>query len=88
MSPDEKTLALAREYNLEFADDILAFARKVREEALAENALLVELAWGIIANASGGNWDLESKDWQTAAAKWRDDYHHSLKRDQPERESE
>ena len=34
----------------------------------------IELAWGIIANASGGNWDRESSDWQEAAARWRDTY--------------
>lgn len=34
----------------------------------------VETAWGIIANASGGNWDKESKDWKEAAERWRDQY--------------
>lgn len=32
----------------------------------------LELAWGIIANASGGDWEKQSKEWQDAAAKWRD----------------
>jgi len=34
-------------------------------------------AWGIIANAYGGNWDLASKasGWKAAAERWRDDYH-------------
>ena len=39
---------------------------------------LVEYAWGIIANASGSNWTLETEDWQKAAAKWRDQYHEYL----------
>lgn len=39
---------------------------------------LLELAWGIIANAGGGDWERESKEWQDAASKWRDCYHGSL----------
>ena len=34
----------------------------------------VELAWGIIANASGGDWTLEAVEWQTAAMRWRQNY--------------
>lgn len=33
---------------------------------------MLEMAWGLIANASGGNWSKESKEWQDAAAAWRD----------------
>jgi len=47
-----------------------AFAKRL----IVKNSLL-EMAWVIIANAGGGNWKKESKDWQEAAAKWRDDYH-------------
>jgi len=32
----------------------------------------LELAWGIIANASGGDWSKESQEWQDAANRWRD----------------
>lgn len=32
----------------------------------------VETAWGIIANAYGGNWGDASQEWQDAAARWRD----------------
>ena len=39
---------------------------------------LLEWAWSIIANAGSGNWELESKDWQEAAAKWRDEYHSTI----------
>jgi len=35
----------------------------------------LESAWGIIANAGGGDWKKEPKDWQTVAAKWRERYH-------------
>jgi DNA repair exonuclease SbcCD ATPase subunit len=35
---------------------------------------LLEVAWAIIANSCGGNWDMETPDWGKAAAKWRDEY--------------
>ena len=41
---------------------------------------LVEYACGIIANAGGGDWTKETKDWQEAAAKCRDQYHDYLRR--------
>lgn len=33
---------------------------------------LIELAWGLIANAGGGNWESESREWRQAAMKWRE----------------
>lgn len=39
---------------------------------------IVESAWGIIANAGGGDWTKESADWREAAGKWRDEYHARL----------
>lgn len=42
---------------------------------------MLEAAWGIIANAGGSNWELETSDWQEAAARWRDAYHRSLDAD-------
>lgn len=35
---------------------------------------LLESAWGIIANAGGGNWSTQSEEWQEAAARWRDNW--------------
>ena len=46
---------------------------------MREGTELLELAWGIIANAGGGDWDKESKKWQDAAIRWRDRYFNSLK---------
>lgn len=39
-----------------------------------------ELAWGLIANAYGGDWDLasEASGWKAAAELWRDKYHDNL----------
>lgn len=39
---------------------------------------MLEAAWGIIANAWGGNWALASDEWREAAARWRDEYHDVL----------
>ena len=39
---------------------------------LAEASDLLMLAWGVIANTGGGNWDTQSEDWKHAAARWRD----------------
>ena len=39
---------------------------------------LLEEAWALIANASGGNWNLETADWRAAAARFREKYHAEL----------
>ena len=38
----------------------------------------LEMAWVLIANANGGNWDLATDEWRTAAEKWRNRYHEFL----------
>ena len=56
----------------------LGLAREARDEAKGDAVAARELlkeAWGIIANAGGGNWGRESKEWQEAAAKFRDEFH-------------
>lgn len=35
----------------------------------------LEAAWGLIANAGGGDWQKESLEWREAAIRWRDRYH-------------
>lgn len=37
---------------------------------------MLEQAWGIIANAGGGNWDNETPEWRRAAERWRDEVFH------------
>jgi hypothetical protein len=32
----------------------------------------LEAAWGIIANAGGGDWTTQSAEWRDAATRWRD----------------
>lgn len=39
---------------------------------------MLEQAWGIIANAGGGNWELEAPDWQKAATRFRERWHNLL----------
>lgn len=61
--------------------DIAHEARTERDAALEREAKLLdlaEMAWGIIANAYGGNWDLSHPDWKQAAEKWRNQYHAAL----------
>lgn len=50
-----------------------------RAMPVAKAMSLLDLAWGLIANAGNGNWDTLSADWVQAAEKWRDEYHSILK---------
>ena len=38
----------------------------------------LELAWGLIANAGQGDWNIETKEWANAATKWRKNWHNIL----------
>ena len=42
--------------------------------ALAALRAALDMAWGIIANAGGGDWTKETEEWQAAAARWRDEH--------------
>lgn len=69
----EPMMALMRTYHsqeVDLADMALHHDSKVTEAC--------EVAWGIIANAGGGDWTTQTPEWQTAAARWRDDYWHPL----------
>jgi hypothetical protein len=35
----------------------------------------LEYAWGIIANAGGGDWNNETEEWTEAANRWRHTWH-------------
>lgn len=47
-----------------------------------------EAAWGLIANAWDGDWNLagEASGWKKAAGRWRDKYHKHLPQSTAERE--
>ncbi len=47
-------------------------------ERIKELELSEEVAWDLIANAYGGNWDLAPIKWRIAAKRWRDTYHVSI----------
>lgn len=34
-----------------------------------------EMLWVVLANVSGGDWTLQSKEWQKVARRWADNYH-------------
>jgi len=38
-----------------------------------------DMLWVVLANVSGGDWKLQSEEWQEAAIRWRDNYFSSLK---------
>lgn len=49
---------------------------------------LCDTAWGIIANAHGGDWDAADSEWHSAAERWRDEWHRLLDATKHEREME
>ena len=75
-----------------FCKDVLT--KQMAEVMLNEHAALkdaLELAWGIIANASDWNIDegdtpcgKKAKEWQNTAARWRDRYHALLTAEESE----
>lgn len=48
------------------------------QKILHESADLLMYAWGIIANASGGDWSFQNDEWRGAASKFREDFHKML----------
>ena len=50
----------------------------VLKDEIVKLGNILEAAWGVIANAGGGDWEKETKEWQEAAARWRDNYHKTL----------
>lgn len=65
MTDAERLRALADSLNE--ADRLRAIADRLEKR----ETLIIE-AWGVIANASHGDWSLETPEWQKAAASWRD----------------
>lgn len=62
-----------------FKEVYLAFDAGLRlSDGTDRSAKLLEEAWGIIANASGGDWDKENPHWKSAAERFRDRYHRQL----------
>lgn len=49
-------------------------------EEISPRKNLLDWAWAIIANAGGGDWEKEPKEWREAATKWCDAYHEYLSR--------
>lgn len=48
---------------------------KAGVELEQRQSLLLEQAWGVIANVSGGDWELQAEPWREAAKNFREDYH-------------
>ena len=52
--------------------EISDFKESAQSAAIEDEAIMdaVEFAWVVIANAGGGNWKLETEDWQDAARRF------------------
>ncbi len=48
---------------------------------IAARLYAMELAWGLIANSYGGDWQLANDDWKQAAVRWRDEHWHPALQD-------
>ena len=48
----------------------------------------LELAWGVIANAYGGDWSRATPDWVEAATRWRDLHWHPMLHDATQGQSD
>jgi len=55
-------------------------SERTLDELIETQDNLLESAWGIIANAGYGNWEVETSEWQEAAARWRERYFDHLGR--------
>ena len=84
----ERLREFVREMGMD-PDRIVANAKAAIERAKAgapgvtqggpmNEAELLELAWGLIANAGEGDWPREHPQWQGAAARWRTHYFNYL----------
>lgn len=85
ITPGMLSHIIAAQPENDMAADLLD-ARLERDRLLEQNKTLagqvsalvdhLEIAWGLIANASGGDWTHPSnhKDWRPAAERWRDTF--------------
>jgi hypothetical protein len=48
--------------------------RQEIRQAKIESLDVAEMLWVVLANVSEGDWTKQTKEWQEAAAKWRDNY--------------
>jgi hypothetical protein len=73
---------------------LIAIGQSLNEQAVSEtidlcvtawkaDRDLLELAWGIIANAGGGDWSTQTQEWQDAAVRWRERWFAALAGEKP-----
>jgi hypothetical protein len=81
MTPEEQGRIQVVEYYLQ-AQRIATFQAVTREHAAKKRVQELEHAaeylWSVLANVSGGDWTLQSAEWQAASAKARDGYFTAL----------
>lgn len=54
---------------------------KAMRDRIAKLEDCIETAWGIIANAGGGDWNTQTPKWKEAAESWRDNKFHPILND-------
>lgn len=64
---------LYREFGIQIAHSRSQAVQAEREKN-EKMASAAEMLWVVLANVSGGDWSKQSKEWQEAAARWRDNY--------------
>ena len=58
---------------------------RVAHEAVRNNKQLedvAEMLWVVLANVSEGDWSKQTKEWQEAAVRWRDNYFSAITQSQ------
>jgi hypothetical protein len=53
---------------------ITLLAKKTALKDKYKLADAAEMLWTVVANVSEGDWTKQNKEWQKAAARWRDNY--------------
>lgn len=70
LSAEVKTILRERDNFQDQRDFAMSEIERLRKEYFE----MLDSAWGLIANAGGGNWDLQTEEWRQAARRWRDKY--------------
>lgn len=68
---------------LSVVEELASELERMKEQVRWSNDHL-ETAWGVIANAQGGDWDRDGiPGWKQAAERWRDEYFDHMKATSP-----
>ncbi len=63
------------EFKRKWTEDVRVGSSRAVIVDANNNGDLVDDAWGLLANVSGGRWEEQAPEWQEAMKRWRDEYH-------------